>query len=371
MYSTLRPLLFRLSPEAAHGLTMAASRVFGSAAMRMLGSMFEYHNTALKISLWGHQFSNPVGLAAGFDKNAHLVDFWQHLGFGFAEVGSVTLKASKGNPRPRLFRLPDDHALINRMGLNNDGAEKIAARIGNRGMYHPFPLGINLAKTHDPSIEGPEAIDDYVESFRKLAPTANYIALNISCPNTAEGKTFEDPTSLDALIDAIFAARTEMQSRVPVLVKLSPPITERVVFDSLLEELVSVCLEHKVSGFIATNTANDRAGLQTPSHVLQRIGSGGLSGPPIAKRSTRLINYLYQKTQGEIPIIGVGGIDSGLAAYDKIRAGASLIQIYTGLVYEGPSLVRRIKQELVDLLAEDGYANLTQAIGTASAVAQG
>lgn len=362
--------MFRLGPEAAHGLTMAASRVFGSTAMKVLGSMFEYHNEALKVSLWGHQFPNPVGLAAGFDKNAHLIDFWPHLGFGFAEVGSVTLKPSKGNPRPRLFRLPEDNALINRMGLNNDGADKIAARVGSRGMYHPFPLGINLAKTHDPTIEGPEAIDDYVESFRKLAPAANYVALNISCPNTADGKTFEDPAALDALIDAVIAARSEMQSRVPVLVKLSPPITERVVFDSLLEELVSVCLEHEVNGFIATNTANDRSGLRTPPHVLKRIGAGGLSGPPIAKRSTRLINYLFQKTRGDVPIIGVGGIDSGLAAYDKIRAGASLVQVYTGLVYEGPSIVKRIKQELVDLLAEDGYSNLTEAIGSASAVAE-
>ena len=199
-----------------------------------------------------------------------------------------------------------------------------------------------------------------------MAPAANYVALNISCPNTADGKTFEDPASLDALLEAILRTREEMRSRVPVLVKLSPPITERVVFDSLLEELVSLCLEKQINGFIATNTANDRDGVRTDSDEIDRIGAGGLSGPPIAKRSTRLINYLYQKTAGDIPIIGVGGIDSGAAAYEKIRAGASLVQLYTGLVYEGPSLVKRIKQELVQLIAEDGYTSIAHAIGTAS-----
>ena len=365
MYSSLKPLLFRLSPETAHRLTVGAARIAAYTAVRLLDPVFDFQSPALKITLWGHQYPNPVGLAAGFDKNARLIDFWPHVGFGFAEVGSVTYRASKGNPRPRLFRLPEDHALINRMGLNNQGAPKIAKRIGNRGMYHPFPLGINLAKTNDPAVLGEAAVEDYVESFRLLGPKANYIALNISCPNTADGRTFEDPEALDRLLDALLAARTEMSLRVPVLVKLSPAISERIVFDSLLEELVSVCLERKVQGFIATNTASDRSGLRTDPATLDRIGPGGLSGPPIAKRSNRLITYLHQKTAGRLPIIGVGGIDSGTAAYEKIRAGASLVQLYTGLIYEGPGLVMRVKQDLVRLLEEDGYLSVGQAIGTA------
>ncbi len=252
------------------------------------------------------------------------------------------------------------------MGLNNEGAERIAERIGERGMYHPFPLGINLAKTHDANVVGEEALADYVESFRLLAPAANYIALNISCPNTREGKTFEDAESLDRLLDEILRVREEVNPRVPVLVKLSPPITERVVFDSLVEELVTVCLERKVHGFIATNTASDRDNLKTPAHTLERIGPGGLSGPPIESRSTQLISYLYRRTKGSIPIIGVGGVESGETAYAKICAGATLVQLYTGLVYEGPGLVKRIKQRLVELVAEDDFTHIRQAVGTSS-----
>ncbi len=325
--------------------------------------MFRFEHESLRIALWGHQFANPIGLAAGFDKNAHLINFWPRVGFGFAEVGSVSFRASRGNPKPRAFRLPLDRALINRMGLNNEGAERIAERIGHRGMYHPFPLGINLAKTHDPAIVGEEAVIDYVESFRLLGGAANYIALNISCPNTADGKTFEDPVSLDALLKEIMAARDEVNPRVPILVKMSPPLSDRVVFDSLLEEVVSVCLEHQVHGFIASNTAADRNGLLTDDQTLERIGPGGMSGPPLAKRSNRMIRYLYDRTGGKLPIIGVGGVESAETAYEKIRAGASLVQLYTALVYEGPGLIKRIKKDLVKLLLEDGYSSVGQAVG--------
>ncbi len=363
MYSLLRPLLFRLKAETAHNVAINTARIIGSSG-KFVDSWFHYEHPSLRVSLWGLQFANPVGLAAGVDKNARLIDFWPRLGFGFAEVGSITYRPSRGNPRPRAFRLPEDRALVNRMGLNNDGAERIAARIGDRGMYHPFPLGINLAKTHDADLVGEDALADYVESFRLLAPAANYVALNISCPNTREGKTFEDAESLDRLLDEIFRVREEVNPRVPVLVKLSPPITERVVFDSLVEELVTVCLERRIQGFIATNTASDRDNLKTEARRLEAIGPGGLSGPPIASRSTQLISYLYRRTEGAIPIIGVGGIDSGEAAYAKIRAGATLVQLYTGLVYEGPGLVKRIKQRLVELAAEDNFTYVSQAVGT-------
>lgn len=363
VYSALRRTLFRLPAETAHHVVFAAAGFAEKVGAGIVERLYHFEHDALGVSLWGQRFANPIGLAAGFDKNARLVDFWPRLGFGFAEVGSVTFRPSKGNPRPRAFRLVEEGALINRMGLNNEGAERIAARIGNRGMYHPFPLGINIAKTHDPAIVGDDAIYDYVESFRLLAPAANYIALNISCPNTVEGRTFEEPASLDNLLQAILAARKEMKSRVPVLVKLSPPLSDRVVYDSLLDELVAVCLTHGIQGFVASNTASDRSGLSTPAHILQQIGAGGLSGKPIEKRSTRLVRYLFEKTNGKTPIVGVGGVDSADGAYEKIRAGATLVQLYTGLVYHGPGLVRSIKEQLLSLLREDGYSNVSQAIG--------
>ncbi len=363
MYPALRRLLFSLPPEVAHYLSFAAGHTAQSVGSGVVDRLFRFDHDALRVSLWGQKFSSPVGLAAGFDKNAALIDFWPRLGFGFAEVGSVTLRPSRGNPRPRVFRMVDDGALINRMGLNNDGAERIAARIGNRGMYHPFPLGINIAKTHDESIVGTDAIEDYVESFRLLAPAANYVALNVSCPNTAEGKTFEEPEPLDQLLGRVFEVREEVNPRVPILVKLSPPLSDRVVFDSLLEELLTVCVSHGIHGFIATNTAADRAGLSADTNQLERIGPGGLSGRPIHRRSTRMVRYLYEKTDGAIPIIGVGGIDSAESAYAKIKAGASLVQLYTGLVYQGPGLVKIIKEQLVALLQEDGYNSVSQAVG--------
>jgi dihydroorotate dehydrogenase len=344
-------------------VSFGAARFAQAVSGRLVDRIYRFEQDMLRVSLWGHSFANPIGLAAGMDKNARLIDFWPHLGFGFAEIGSVTYRPSRGNPKPRAFRLEEDEALINRMGLNNQGAERIARRIGDRGMYHPFPLGINLAKTHDPGIVGQAAIDDYVESFRLLAPAANYVALNISCPNTSEGKTFEDPESLDRLLAAILGARKEVNPRVPILVKLSPPLSDRVVFDSLTDELIQICTSHGVSGFVATNTASDRSGLATPPELLERIGPGGLSGKPIERRSTRLVRYLYERSNGTVPIVGVGGVDSGASAYEKIRAGATLVQVYTGLIYRGPSLIKTIKQQLVELLREDGYSSVLQAVG--------
>ncbi|MFQ5571790.1 MAG: quinone-dependent dihydroorotate dehydrogenase [Rhodothermales bacterium] len=363
MYELFRPLLFRLEAERAHRLSMGAARLAQRVNPPFLSSMFDFGHGALGQTLWGRNFPNPVGLAAGFDKNARLVRFWEKIGFGFVEVGSVTACAAKGNKRPRAFRLPADRAIINRMGLNNQGAEKIARRIHGLGGKRTMPLGINLAKTHDPTLVGDAAIEDFRRSFQLLAPLADYIALNISCPNTAEGKTFEEPEALDALLAVIFAERKELRLGVPVLVKLAPPLTPKVIFDSLVEELIDVAMAHGVHGFIATNTASDRQGLTTPEDVLQRIGRGGLSGVPLAQRSTQLVRYLYRRIRGAVPIIGVGGIDSAEAAYTKLRAGASLVQLYTGLVYEGPSLVRHIKEGLVRLFEEDGVASIREVVG--------
>jgi dihydroorotate dehydrogenase len=368
MYKLARPLLFSFDAEGAHRLGMRAARLAQSVSLGPVASVYGFEDERLRQSLWGLTFPNPVGLAAGFDKNARLVPFWEALGFGFTEVGSVTARASEGNPKPRAFRLPEDRALVNRMGLNNEGAAAVAERLaamerGEDGAAAPRPLGVNLAKTHDPAIMGTAAIEDFRASFRALAPYASYVALNVSCPNTREGKTFEAPDAFDALLAMVEAERRDVAPGVPVLVKLSPPESTRVVFDSRLDELVQIAEARGVDGFIATNTASDRRGLSASADELERIGRGGLSGAPLAARSTALVRTLYGATAGRVPIIGVGGVDSAETAYAKVRAGASLVALYTGLVYEGPGLVPQIKRGLVRLLERDGLARLPDAVG--------
>ena len=365
VYRLLRPLLFRLDAEAAHAAAVRAA-LLGQRAPALLRPL-RFEDAALGQRLWRCEFANPVGLAAGFDKNAALVRAWAALGFGFAEVGSVTARQSAGNPAPRAFRLPADGALVNRMGLNNDGAAAVAARLrAERSGAAPraLPLGINLAKTHDPAVLGEAATEDFLQSFLRLAPLADYVALNVSCPNTAEGKTFEEPAALDDLLGAVMAERAALGLEVPVLVKLSPPPAAR--FDpGPVDELADLALGHGVAGFVAANTAPDRAGLRTDAGRLGEIGRGGLSGRPLAGRATALVRHLRRRTPG-VPIIGVGGVDSAEAAYEKIRAGASLVEVYTGLVYEGPALVGRINRGLVRLLERDGFASVGEAVGTAA-----
>ena len=360
MYKLIRPLLFSLDAEHAHRWGLRSARLGQAVGMKALKAMYEYEHDALKIKRFGMAFSNPVGLAAGFDKNARLPAFWKALGFGFAEVGSVTARPSEGNPHPRAFRLPEDRAIINRMGLNNEGAEAVAERL-KADDHAELPLGINIAKTHDPDIMGEAAVEDFRRGFRLLAPLAGYVALNISCPNTREGKTFESPSALRALLEAIH--RENESVGVPVLLKLSPPLSDHVVYDSAMHAIIELAREYEVDGFIAANTAKDRAGLLTPAETVEEMGPGGLSGVPLARRTTRLIRHLYRATDGELPIIGVGGIDSARAAYEKIRAGASLVQIYTGLIYEGPGLVKEIKKNLARLVLADGYGRLEDAVG--------
>lgn len=364
MYDFIRSALFRLDAERAHTLATTAARIADlTRTDSFVESNFEYEDERLEQILWDLRFPSPVGLAAGFDKNASLVRFWSTLGFGFVEVGSVTARPSRGNPKPRAFRLPEDGALINRMGLNNKGAAKISRRLAKLDEQRDVVLGVNLAKTHDPTIMGDDAVDDFRQSFRLLAPHAGYIALNVSCPNTTEGKTFEEPSAFEALLQAIQQERALLSSAVPLLVKLSPPYSDRVVFDSEVEILVELGRKYGVDGYIASNTAPDRMGLQTSEDVLSQIGRGGLSGRPIAARSTHLVRYLHRLTGGSLPIIGVGGVFSAEDAYRKIRAGASLIQVYTGLIYEGPSLIRQIKEGLVELLERDGFSRISDAVG--------
>ena len=313
----------------------------------------------LEQTLWGLQFRSPVGLAAGFDKNARLVRFCAALGFGWTDVGSVTHEASVGNPKPRAFRLPADGALVNRMGLNNDGAEVVARRLEAAGRPPGFAVSVNVAKTHratGPQLLGDDGIEDIRQAVRTVLPQADLLTLNVSCPNTADGITFETPEALEALLAAVESEREAVVRRVPLLVKFSPDV-------SGLEELVAVGLAHGTDGFVATNTAAGRDGLATSAEALRRIGRGGLSGRPLAGRALALTRRLYRITEGRVPLVGVGGIDSAEAAYARIRAGASLVQLYTALVYEGPGVVRTITHGLEARLERDGFASITGAVG--------
>jgi dihydroorotate dehydrogenase len=359
MYRLLRPALFRLDAEDAHGWGMRAARL-GQRAGWATRALFPRADARLAQSVWGLDFASPVGLAAGFDKNAELVRFWAELGFGFAEVGSVSARPSKGNARPRAFRLPTDGALVNRMGLNNDGADAVAHRLASTSRPPGFVVGVNVAKTHSPDILGDAGIEDFRQSVRALAPQADYLAINVSCPNTAEGKTFETPDALDALLGAI--ALEVGETGPPIVVKWSPPATGGVDV-AATDELVQIALGHGVRGFIASNTASDRDGLTSRADEIEQIGNGGLSGRPLAARAKALTRHLYQTTEGSVPIIGVGGIDSAEEAYARIRAGALLVQVYTGLVYEGPGLVGQIHRGLVRLLDRDGLETLEDAVG--------
>ena len=278
MYPVFKSFLFRIDAERAHHLATSTARLVQAISPSIIKPLYNFDHSSLYQKIWGTSFRNPVGLAAGFDKNAQLVRFWDKAGFGYCEIGSVSARASQGNKKPRAFRLPSDKAIINRMGLNNDGAEEVSQRLKKLNRDNLPPLGINIAKTHDPNILGEGALLDFRHSFRVLAPLASYVVLNISCPNTSEGKTFEDPESLDALLTAIFSDRKEIGVNVPLLVKLSPTFSQHVVFDSAIEEVLSIVQQHGIDGLVATNTASDRQHLITSDAELSRIGRGGLSG---------------------------------------------------------------------------------------------
>ena len=362
MYRFIRPLLFKLDAESAHRVSFGLAGVADRFTPWLVRGLFDSEYPSLQQTVWGLQFRNPVGLAAGADKNAEFVRFWELIGMGYVEIGSVTARGGVGNPKPRSFRLPQEGALINRMGLNNHGAARIADRIRDLKPGWKLPLGVNLAKTHDPGILGSNGVADFVTSFRLVAPLADYVALNISCPNTAEGKTFEDPGALDQLLKAIMAERSALQLDVPVLVKWSPPAPGDNLAGAF-DELIDRCVAHGVDGHIATNTASDRAGLKTAKSRLAQIGAGGLSGLPLADRAHKLVRWLFKRVGRTAPIIGVGGIHSAEEAYRRIRSGASLIQVYTGLVYEGPGLVKRINCHLAHCLERDGIESIDQVVG--------
>jgi dihydroorotate dehydrogenase len=356
----IRPLLFRLPSDYAHEVTvnMAASLSKMSWALQTTGSVYQFEDPSLEQKIFGSTFKNPIGLAAGFDKNGTTCPLMEKLGFGFVEVGSLTANPSTGNPKPRSFRLPKDQSLINRLGLNNEGAKTISRRL--RKQKCAIPLGVNIAKTHDPSITGEKAIQDYVTSFNLVKDLADYITLNISCPNTEEGKTFEEPDALNALLNAL---QIENDASLPaVLVKFSSDLD-----NSQLSELIEICEAHAIDGYVATNTSSARDGLTTSPEVIEKIGRGGLSGKAIAHKSTAIIEKISAQTNREKAIIGVGGISSTSDAIDKLKAGADLLQIYTGLVFEGPGIVKKINRGLTQYMKKHGMEHVYQ-IGRTTAL---
>jgi dihydroorotate dehydrogenase len=337
----VRPVLFRLDPERAHDLALsglaAVSRVVGPVQRRRMARESEADSSA---TVFGIRFPTRVGVAAGLDKDGRALRAWPLLGFGFVEVGTVTARPQPGNPAPRLFRLPADRAVINRMGFNNAGAAALAVRLQRTGPL-PVPLGISIGKSKVTPVE--DAVEDYLASLRLLHRFADYVAVNVSSPNTPGLRTLQDAGALRALVDALVAesrALAAPESRPPpLLVKVAPDLSHEA-----LEELVDVCLGHGVSGLVATNTTLDRTALV---HRDPRAAeAGGLSGAPLAPRALEVVRRIRAQADDRLPVIGVGGISGPDDAQRLVDAGASLVQIYTGLIYEGPRLVRRVAATL-------------------------
>ena len=344
-YDLAKPVLFRLPPETAHDLVLDALRLARhDPVRRLLASHYVLKDPRLETSLWDMAFPNPVGVAAGLDKNARVPGALAALGFGFVEVGGVTAEPQAGNPRPRLFRLPEDEALVNRMGLNNDGAAAVGRRLAGQSV--PVPVGVNVAKSE--AVPPDEAPADYRRTYEQVADAGDFFVVNVSCPNS---QGFEELQNREAMA-AIFAALTEAGAD-PLLVKLSPDLPEPAAVDAL--ELVA---EFDLDGVVATNTTTERPEmLRSPN----RAESGGLSGKPLEARATGMVRLAARHV--DVPVIGVGGVSSAEGAYRKIRAGASAVQLYTGLIYRGPSIAREINRGLLTLLERDGFDSVAAAVG--------
>lgn len=346
LYRLATAVLRLLPPETAHRVTV------GALAAGIVPPLRSAEDPALRIRLWGREFPNPIGLAAGFDKDARAFAGCLRLGFGFVEIGSVTPRPQPGNPRPRLFRLPEDAAIINRMGFNSRGLDYAARRLARRRAADGI-VGVNLGKNKD----SPEAEADYAAGARRLAPFADYLVVNVSSPNTPGLRALQGREPLARLLTAVKAARAEGAPTrpPPLLLKIAPDLTKEDRSD-----IAEVALAVGVDGLIVSNTTIARPASLRSIHVRE---PGGLSGKPLFGPSTALLADMYRLTSGRLPLIGVGGVASGADAYAKVRAGASLVQLYTALVYDGPGLIHRIRRGLAARLRADGYRRLEEAIG--------
>lgn len=305
----------------------------------MVRSFYKVEHPSLEQNIFGLNFKNPVGLAAGFDKDAKYFDLMAQLGFGFVEIGTVTPKGQDGNPQPRLFRLPEDDALINRMGFNNEGVAATVDRLKAKGKQS-FIVGGNIGKNKLTPNE--DAKNDYIICFNALFPYVDYFVVNVSSPNTPNLRALQDKGPLLELLQVVQEQNKKQTHQKPVLLKIAPDLT-----DGQLDDIIDIVFQTKLSGLIVSNTTIDRSTLKTNPNKISEIGNGGLSGKPLSERSTAIIKYIHSNSEGKIPMIGVGGIYSPEDAIAKLDAGASLVQIYSGLVYEGPALIKRINKALI------------------------
>ena len=345
MFSKLRPLLFKVDPEKAHTLAIKSLK------FNLIPNVFDEHknDSIFQTKIFGKDLDNPIGMAAGFDKNAEVYNALFKLGFGFVEVGTITPLKQYGNPKPRVFRLVEDEALINRLGFNNHGAEIVKDRIKQNKKLGL--LGINIGPNKDSS----DRLNDYLIGLKTFYDDADYITINISSPNTENLRTFHEGDKLQDLLKSIMEEKKNLNSNIPIAVKVSPDISKDQV-----SQISEILLEHEIKAIIVSNTSEatrDKLG------NIQRHQKGGLSGKPIEEKSNILINEFYKLLKGKIKIIGVGGVDSGQSAYDKFIAGADFVQLYTGMVFNGPNIAGIIKKELKELLIRDGVKNYTEIIG--------
>lgn len=371
--SAIRPLLFSgldADPERLHeqamgvlgALQRSRQRFPVSPVIEAIARQCCFPCDRLSQRLWGLEFPNPVGLAAGFDKNAIAYDIWGKLGFGFAELGTVTQHPQAGNPRPRLFRFPRDRAVLNRMGFNNCGSEEFARRLADRVPGQSPPIGINLGKSKVTPLEA--AAEDYAASFRRLRSYGDYFAVNVSSPNTPGLRSLQDADPLRRILDAI---QTENRDRKPLLVKIAPDLS----WDAIAG-VIELARSFELAGIIATNTTIAREPLQTK--IVRSTGktvveeAGGLSGAPLRERSTAIVRFIGEQTGGTLPIVGVGGIFTAEDVWEKMAAGASLVQVYTGWVYEGPLMLRRVLSGLSQHLSDRGWSSISQLVGSQEAI---
>jgi dihydroorotate dehydrogenase len=333
----LRPILFLFNPEFVHN---TVAKLFLVPLFRALISfIYNFENQKLERMVFGIRFKNPVGLAAGFDKNAELPEGVAACGFGFIEIGTVTPLAQQGNPKPRLFRLREDEALINRMGFNNAGADDILRRLQNQ--KQSIVIGGNIGKNKETANE--LAHRDYSVCFETLFEVVDYFVVNVSSPNTPGLRELQEKDQLKEILNRLQKLNSSKSKRKPILLKIAPDLT-----DSQLDDIIDIVKQTEIDGIVATNTTISRDGLTATASAVEKIGPGGLSGKPLRQRATEVIRYIHTKSQGSITIIGAGGIHTPEDALEKIKAGASLIQLYTGFVYEGPDLVKKIKRELLN-----------------------
>jgi dihydroorotate dehydrogenase len=345
MFSKLRPLLFKVDPEKAHTLAIKSLK------FNLIPNVFDENknDSIFQTKIFGKDLDNPIGMAAGFDKNAEVYNALFKLGFGFVEVGTITPLKQYGNPKPRVFRLVEDEALINRLGFNNHGAEIVKDRIKRNKKLGL--LGINIGPNKDSS----DRLNDYLIGLKTFYDDADYITINISSPNTENLRTFHEGDKLQDLLKSIMEEKKNLNSNIPIAVKVSPDISEDQV-----SQISEILLEHEIKAIIVSNTSE---ATRDKLSNIQRHQKGGLSGKPIEEKSNILINRFYKLLKGKIKIIGVGGVDSGQSAYDKFIAGADFVQLYTGMVFNGPNIAGIIKKELKELLIRDGVKNYTEIIG--------